>query len=207
VWYAVPGVLFLGLRGVMLPEASNPEWMGGQTFFKLLNWIHWLSSTLLQGGEIWEYVTVGTLLPLVYVLWRKRLSVVYLVLACLVWPLVIGGALTGNPAIATIPREMLILLRVAGVLVGLTLVLRTWRTEPAILFLVGLLIIAAGQVNRIGPHYWYWPAAFWGLLDGAALNAAVNHLRRWRAGPPSAIETPAGDTAPPPEEGAGATSA
>ena len=108
----------------------------------------------------------------------------YIVLACLVWPLLIATLLSAshNPAIATIPRELLIQLRYVGVLGGFAVALATAGSEPALVFIVGLFMVAAANINRIGPHYWYYPAAMWGLVDGAVLNAAFNLTRKWWRG-------------------------
>jgi hypothetical protein len=182
-YFAVCAVIFV-MRALVLPAASNPEWMGTYTFYKYLGWIHELSAELLHGGESWEYITVVTLIPLAWLLVRLRVPTLYIVLGCLVWPLVIGGALTGNPALATIPREMKILLRFAAVYGGFFLALLTAGTEPLLIFVVGLFGIAAANVNRIGPHYWYWPVAFWALCNAGAANALVNIIRRrWGSRP------------------------
>lgn len=180
VGYWAIGLGFMAIRTLVLPEASSPEWMGAYSFYKLLNWVHLLTAELLHAGEIWEYVAVVTLVPAAILLWRRGISIVYIVLACLVWPLVVGGLLTGNPAIATIPREITILLRMGAVYGGFALALLTAGSEPLLIFVIGLFVIGVAHINRIGPHYWYWPVALWGMADGAALNAAINVWRKWR---------------------------
>ena len=127
---------------------------------------------------------MATLIGLVLVLRRLRVPVRYMVLGCLVWPLLIATLLSAshNPAIATIPRELLIQLRYVGVLTGFAVALATAGSEPALVFIVGLFAVGAANINRIGPHYWYYPAAMWGLVDGAALSAVLNLARRWQSG-------------------------
>ncbi|MEN6547910.1 MAG: hypothetical protein ABFE07_17880 [Armatimonadia bacterium] len=177
LYYAGLGAVLFILRALFVPSASNPEWMGAYTFYKLLTYVHLLSAELLHGGEIWEYVAMVSLAGLIYGLWKLRVPALYIVLASLAWPLLIGGLLTGNPAIATIPREMLILLRYAGVIGGFVLALTTAGREPALIFIIGLFAVATANVNRIGPHYWYYPVWMWGMVDGAVLNAAINFVR------------------------------
>jgi hypothetical protein len=172
------GVVFYALRAIFVPEASGLEWQGTYTFYKFLNYTHLLTAELLYNGEIWEWVAIITLFPLLLGLRRLKVPARYLVVAALVWPLVIAGVVTGNPALATIPREMTILLRFAGVYAGFALALITARREPALVLIIALLATAVPNVNRIGPHYWYWPVMMWGLVNGAVLNAALNYSRR-----------------------------
>lgn len=174
LYYGLVGVAFLVVRALALPVASNPQWLGLYTFYKWLSWTHLLTAQLLQAGEIWEYVTIVTLIPAVLICFRHGVRFSYILLGCLLWPFVVGGLLTGNPAIATIPRELTILVRFAGVYGGFALALLTVNREPLLLFVSGLCVIAVAHINRIGPHYWYWPVAFWGLCNGAAANAVLN---------------------------------
>lgn len=179
--YAAIGAVLLILRGLFVPNASNPEWLGVYTFYKLLNYVHLLSAELLSNHEFWELAAIATMLGLVLGLRRLRVPVTYIVLACLVWPVLIATLLSAshNPAIATIPRELLIQLRYLGVVGGFAVALAAAGSEPALVFIVGLFAAAAANINRIGPHYWYYPAAMWGLVDGAVLNAALNLARKW----------------------------
>jgi hypothetical protein len=181
--YAALGLLLLALRAVFVPAASNPEWLGAYTFYKLLSWVHLLSAELLANGEIWEFVAVAGGLALVFGLRRLKVPALYVVLACLAWPFLIAAWLAAdhNPMLATIPREMLIQLRYIGVLGGFLAALLTAGSEPALVFIIGLFAVAAANVNRVGPHYWYYPAAMWGLVDAAVLNAAINLARNWLA--------------------------
>ncbi|NPV47194.1 MAG: hypothetical protein HPY69_09565 [Armatimonadetes bacterium] len=178
--YAALGVLLLVIRAIAVPGASNPEWLGGATFYKYLLFVHLETANLLVAGEIWHWVTVITLIPLVLLLRRTKLDPLYIVLICLVWPLVCAGVVAGNPMLATVGRDLGILGRLLLVYAGFALALLTWPRQPALLFVTCLFIVALPNINRIGPHYWYWPVAFWGLADGAVLSAAVSALRDWR---------------------------
>jgi len=75
---------------------------------------------------------------------------------------------------------MTILVRFAGVYGGLSLALLSGRREPLLPLIAGLIAVGAGSIEHFGPHYWYWPVALWGLIDGAALNAVANQVRAWR---------------------------
>lgn len=181
--YAAIGVILFVLRSLFVPEASNPEWLGLYGFYKLLSWVHLLSAELLANHEIWEFVAISTLIGLLFLLRRLKVPVLYIVLAGVVWPFLIAALLTPdhNPALVTIPREMLIQLRFVGIFCGFLIALVTAGSEPALVFIIGLFAIAAANINRVGPHYWYYPAAMWGLVDGAVLNAALSLGRNWIA--------------------------
>lgn len=180
LWFGVMAAAFLTARALVLPDASNPQWLGWRTLSLWTQYSHLLTGELLTQREIWEFVTIVTLVPLVILLWRKRVSITYIILACLVWPFLWAGVLTGNPALATIKREMTILARFAGVYGGLALALLYARREPLLPLIVGLVVLAAANVERFGPHYWYWTVALWALIDGVALNAVANRIREWR---------------------------
>lgn len=181
--YAAIGVIMFVLRSLFVPQASNPEWLGLYSFYKLLSYVHYLSAQLLANREIWEFVAISTLIGLVFLLRRFKVPVLYIVLAAIVWPFVIAGLLGAdhNPTLVTIPREMLIQLRFIGVFSGFLIALVTAGSEPALIFVIGLFAAAVANINRVGPHYWYYPAAMWGLVDGAVLNAALNLGRNWIA--------------------------
>lgn len=178
--YAGLGVLLLIVRFFAVPEASNPEWLGPVTFYKYLLFVHLETANLLVAGEIWHWVAAITLIPLVMLLRRTRLDPLYVALICLAWPLVCAGVVAGNPMLATVGRDLGILGRMLLVYGGFALALLTWPRQPALLFVTCLFIVALPNINRIGPHYWYWPVAFWGLADGAVLNAAISSARDWR---------------------------
>ena len=180
--YAAIGTVLAILRTLFVPQASNPEWLGVYTFYKILSFVHLLTAELLANWEVWEVVAMATLLGLIYLLRRLRVPTLYAVLACVVWPF-LSAALLGadhNPALATIPREMLIQLRLLAVYSGFLIALITAGREPALIFIIGLFAVAMANVNRVGPHYWYYTAMMWGLVDGAVLNATINLLREWR---------------------------
>lgn len=198
---AIGGVLFI-LRALFVPQASNPEWLGGYTFYKLLSYVHLLSAELLANGETWEFAAIATMVGLILGLRRLRVPPHYVVLACLIWPFLAAWALSGdhNPALATIPRELLIQLRYVGIFGGFAAALITAGSEPALVFIIGLFAVGVANVNRVGPHYWYYPAAMWGLVDGAVLSAVLNLGRRWLARPkpaPADALPPAGTAADP----------
>lgn len=178
--YAGLGLLLLIVRAIAVPEASNPEWLGPITFYKYLLFVHLQTANLLVAGEIWHWVTVVTLIPLVLLLRRTKLDPLYIVLICLAWPLICAGVVAGNPMLATVGRELGLLGRLLLVYAGFALALLTWPRQPALLFVTCLFVVAFPNINRIGPHYWYWPVVFWGLADGAVLNATLSVLRDWR---------------------------
>jgi hypothetical protein len=180
--YAAIGAVLAILRTLSVPQASNPEWLGVYTFYKLLSFVHLLTAELLANWEVWEVVAMATLLGLIFLLRRLRVPTLYAVLACVIWPFLIAALLTPdhNPALATIPREMLIQVRLLAVFVGFLIALVTAGSEPALVFIIGLFAAALAVVNRVGPHYWYYTAMMWGLVDGAVLNATINLIRRWR---------------------------
>ncbi|MGE5532055.1 MAG: hypothetical protein ACM3VW_08080 [Bacteroidota bacterium] len=180
--YAAVAAVLVILRGLFVPQASNPEWLGVYTFYKLLSFVHLLTAELLANWEVWEVVAMATLIGLFFLLRRLRVPTLYTIIACVVWPFIIAALLTAdhNPALVTIPREFLIQLRLLAVFSGFLIALVTAGSEPALVFIIGLFAVAVANVNRVGPHYWYYTAMMWGLVDGAVLNAGINLLRGWR---------------------------
>jgi hypothetical protein len=180
--YAAIAAVLVILRGLFVPQASNPEWLGAYTFYKLLSFVHLLTAELLANWEVWEVVAMATLIGLFFLLRRLRVPTLYTIIACVVWPFIIAALLTAdhNPALVTIPREFLIQLRLLAVYSGFLIALVTAGSEPALVFVIGLFAVGVANVNRVGPHYWYYTAMMWGLVDGAVLNAGINLLRGWR---------------------------
>jgi hypothetical protein len=180
--YAAIAAVLVILRGLFVPQASNPEWLGAYTFYKLLSFVHLLTAELLANWEVWEVVAMATLIGLFFLLRRLRVPTLYTIIACVVWPFIIAALLTAdhNPALVTIPLEFQIQLRLLAVDSGCLIAIVTAGGEPALVFVIGHFAVGVANVNRVGPHYWYYTAMMWGLVDGAVLNAGINLLRGWR---------------------------
>ena len=115
-------------------------------------------------AEYWLPITAAATIAAVYLTWRLRLSVVFMVLAALVVPVVVAQLMTGNCALLTIPRELYGLLVSFLLLLG---IIALWRVADRKAWCLLAMVYAAHipVLYLIGPHYWYWPAAFWALFS------------------------------------------
>jgi len=172
----VPGMVAMGLfllaRHSMAPEAWGPEMRSvGRIVSKVVWYAAELPSAIVMARGFW---VVGVSLFLaaglyVYARLPRRPSAVWLVLGLLVGAGVVAQLLEGNFAILTVPREMAAIGTMTLFILGVAALLHVRRglTWP-LLALVAAVHLPILHVQ--GPHYLYWPAAFWGLFNASLLQ-------------------------------------
>lgn len=175
-YFAVPGAM--GPRLGELDPLFVVHKLALYTAERFMSYVHPRGA-----AEYWLVVAAGGTVGVVYALWRLRLSVVFMIVAGLVIPLLAAQYVGGNVALVTIPREfyglVVSFVMVVGVIALVRLGTRLTWTLLGMVYAVHLPIL-----HVIGPHYWYWPAAFWGLFSASLLSRVVEHTRQVLRQPP-----------------------
>ncbi len=170
--YVGLGIVFLLLRTHFVPGAWGPEPPVPMTFGRKL--LFYLNDELFLkygSGILWPIPAALGIIALAWVLRRWRQSLIWLLPGGLGWTLLMCQVVGYNFTAFTIPGELwpwaLSLLAWGGLLVLLQS--RSWLnwTLTAMVVVVHMPIM-----HVIGPHYQYWPAAFWSLLSAALLLSA-----------------------------------
>ncbi|NSW58495.1 MAG: hypothetical protein HPY44_20995 [Armatimonadetes bacterium] len=172
---AVPGLLlvagFLALRSLLVPGAWGPK---VRTFDYFLSKAVWYAAELPRAIVIARGIWVVAIALFVahciyaYVRLPKRPAIVWPILVSVVGAGALAQWLYGNFAVITIPSELLAIARLTLFALGLMVLIHTHRgpTWP----LLGMLAAIHVPVLHVqGPHYFYWPAAFWGLFNASLL--------------------------------------
>jgi hypothetical protein len=190
--YLAVAVLFVFVRQAAVPYAWGPDLRKLLQPSYLALKAAWYAEANLLGyilpsaaGEGWLLVAAAAALAAVYALWRLRASVVWMILAAVLLAALVAHLLGGNFALLTMPRELYGLLLALLFLLGLLVLVRlgdgrTWT-------LVGMVVAVHLPILHLtGPHYWYWPAAFWALLHARLLSLAWQRLEEVMRRPPFA---------------------
>lgn len=180
---AVMAVALLVLRLFVVPGAQGPtmaDLMPLQVVRKLLWYTGerlWSYVTPAGAGEYWLVVASLVVIALFYLLWRLKVSVVWMILTALLVPGLVAQILGGHFALVTIPREIYGLLVALLMPLGIIVLLRL-GTRLSWYLLGMVLAVHLPILHVLGPHYWYWPAAFWGLF-GACLASLAGERLAW----------------------------
>lgn len=170
--------IFLGIRRVLAPEAWGPEFKGiGHALFKFGAYLCEPAMEARLNGHDW--VTVSALIiagSIALSLWRPRL------LSVSVFGVLLGvfgppALMMGNIALPTIWPLTWWLLRVT--LLFLTVVL-AWEARghaPTLPLLAGVVIVHLPILHVTGPHYYYWPVAWWSMFGASVLVAVPGTAR------------------------------
>jgi len=147
-------------------------------------YLHWrLWTETVTGGYDWVFPAALGMLALLYAARRWRLSIIYVIPGLLLWPLLMATLVGGNPAFLLSPTHA-DALGMALLFFGGVLVLVRSR-ERLVWVLAGMVLLVHLPILHLqGPHYLYWPAAFWGLLDATLCWQA---MRQWRKLGPRAV--------------------
>jgi hypothetical protein len=170
--YAAPVVAVLAVRQVLVPAAMEPEFR--DTEWVLLKAARYASQPLTAcagAGAYWPFVAVAGCIVLAVVLVRRRVSVVYVALGLVLWCGLCAQVLGGNFALITVDRELVRMAMIAMFFGGL-IVLCASRSRLLWMLAAWLVAIHIPILHVWGPHYLYWPAAFWGLLNANLLDSA-----------------------------------
>lgn len=171
------GIGFLLLRWYFVPGAWGPKPQVPMTFGRKL--LFYLNNELFLhygSGILWPIPAALGVLLLVWALRRYGKSLIWAVPGGLVWTMIACQVFGFNFTAFTIPNELwpfgLSLLFWGGVVVLLRSRSRLSWTLAAMVAVVHMPIM-----HVIGPHYQYWPAAFWSLLSVSLLLSAGDWWR------------------------------
>ena len=176
MWRVVPlGLVlvagFLALRHAMVPGAWGPQSHGVGYFLNKAVWYGaQRAQAILTSRGLWIAAVALFVAACVYAYIRlpKRPSGVWLVLALAAGSGLLAEGLGGNFALITIPRELGNIGTLALMVLGLVTLLHV-RTGPTWPVLGIVVAIHLPILHVQGPHYFYWPAALWGVFNASLL--------------------------------------
>ncbi len=171
------GVVFFVVRSLAAPGASGLEYQGIQTFrncaYYVVNSLYVLTHSPpgVSGGSEW-FPVLGSLglLAIVVVMTWKRVEWIWTGLAVLLWLLASGQLFGGSFAMFSVAGPMLKLGTVLVFWGGLAVLVLVRDRGVSVALVVAMLAAFVPVLNRMGPHYWYWPLAFYALLNAGLLN-------------------------------------
>lgn len=177
---------FLALRSVLVPGAWGIESRSAAYYLSKIVFL--LASrpyVLLVSYGSWV-PAAAVLCALGIYLWvraPRRPGLIWLVLALLLISGLLAQLLGGNFALVTLPDQLGALGTLTLFVLGL-LVLAHVRVAWPWLLLAMTLAVHAPLLWVWGPHYFYWPAAFWALFNAGlwhyVLLRAEEGTLRWR---------------------------
>ncbi len=185
VVFGLPAAALLLLRQLVLPPGSAlPVPSPRAAAERLMLYANERVVTDVQADRWWIIPTALVIAAAFVVVLRTRWSPVWVWLGALVGCLLSVQAFGGNVALLTVYIEASAVVRAAIVACGMAVaVLRPTR-------LVWTLVACAFSVELPalgvwGPHYFYWPNAFWSLVAATVLYSAIDlakeRLERTRA--------------------------
>lgn len=178
---------FLALRSVFVPGAWGPQARSVGYFVEKFTWyIAERPRAMIIARGAWLVVMALFLAACVCVYARlpRRPSAVWLALGMVIGAGVIAEVGGGNFALITIPGELAAIGVVTLMALGIIVLLHA-RAGPVWPLLAMTLAVHLPVLHVQGPHYMYWPAAFWGLFSASLLQEAHRRLKRdKRARPP-----------------------
>jgi hypothetical protein len=187
--------LFLVLRGLLAPGAWGPDYKGlGHLMLEVMMYLCEPTLVARLNGHDWLTLS-GALVSVCVGLAVYRPRRLYLhafgaFLAVFLPP----QLLAGNIALPTLPEFAWLLVRITVTFV-LPLLASEQRTRGPSLALLGcLLAVHLPILHVIGPHYYYWPVAWWSILNATAIVGLPGTLRAAKARVPTA--SPAAEEAP-----------
>ncbi|NLO73560.1 MAG: hypothetical protein GX100_05535 [candidate division WS1 bacterium] len=170
-------LLLLLIRELVVPGAQNPSFRSLWDVAQQVLWyLHWRLQMVALAGVWWHVWAGAGMVSLLYLARRFRLSIVFAVPALLVWPVLMASLVGGNPGL-TIVNTQAANAGLAFLFSGGLFVLARGRESLAWMLAVMLLVVHLPILHLQGPHYLYWPAAFWGMLDAVLVWQAA---RQWQ---------------------------
>jgi hypothetical protein len=164
------GLVFYIVRTLAAPEASGFEWQGIKTVNNFgLYFAHSLWRNVMS--ETWApvFTSMGLVIFALVMIWR-RIEWVWIIFMVPLWLLLGGQLFAGNFAQFSVIGPWLRLLPALLLWAGAALLIlsRQRGASPALLAAVAFACIPV--LNRSGPHYWYWPLAFYAVLNASLIN-------------------------------------
>lgn len=166
---------YLAVRSALVPGAWGPK---ARPLVYFLEKIVWFSAERPAGYLVtrwpWLLAVCGFLSVCIYVYVRlpRRPSIAWLLLVAVLGAGAIAHLLGENFALITVPREIAAIVTVTIFLLGLA-VLAHARGGPTWPLLGMVIAIHLPILHVLGPHYMYWPAAFWGLFNASLIGVVV----------------------------------
>lgn len=188
----VPGLLivagFLALRSALVLGAWGPKAKPVAYFVGKAMWyVAERPLGLIRSRGPWLVVVALFVAACVYVYVRlpRRPSALWLALALVVGAGALAQVVGGNFALITIPQDLAGVGTVALFVLGLVVLCHVRSALPwTLLGMVGAVHLPILHVQ--GPHYMYWPSAFWSLYHAALLQWIWERHRdgtlQWPAG-------------------------
>ena len=163
-------VIFYVVRTSAAPGASGLEYQGARSLMKLAFYaVHQLSALVLTSEWFPVFGSLG-LVVIVLVMLGKRVEWVWTSLAVLVWLLGAGQLFGGNFAMFSLLGPMVKFVQVGILWGGILLLVLARDRGVSVALVIAVLAVCVPVLNRIGTHYWYWPLAFYALLNASLLN-------------------------------------
>jgi hypothetical protein len=189
--------LFLLLRGCLAPGAWAPHFKGpGHVLFKLGVYFCEPAVAALTNDLAWVVVSSVLLAAcLGLAIYRPRWAYAYAV-GAFVALFLPPQLMAGNIALPTLPEFAFWLGRVTMTLALLPLIWEQRHRGPALILAGCLLIVHLPVLHVFGPHYYYWPVAWWSMLNAtviAGLGGTAKAMAQRAA--PASIEATSDDSA------------
>jgi hypothetical protein len=180
--------LFLLLRGYLAPGAWAPHLKGpGYVLLKVAVYLCEPAVAALTNRLAWVVVSsVLLVICLGLAIYRPRWAYAY-VIGALVALFLPPQLMAGNLALPTLPEFAFWLGRVTVTLALLPLIWEQRHRGPAVILAGCLLIVHLPVLHVFGPHYYYWPVAWWSMLNATVIVGLGGtwHAMAARAKPPS----------------------
>lgn len=177
--YVGLGLTFYLVRTLAAPGASSLEWQGLHSFARLAFYAMHRLQVLVMSGDWFPLLGSLGLVVLVVVMTWRRIEWVWTGVAAMLWLLGSAEVFGGSFALVTIVDVMA---RFGTMLLfwsGLALLLLVRDRGVSVALVVAVVAACIPVLNRMGPHYWYWPLAFWALLNASLLNRLYEVALQW----------------------------
>ena len=179
VAFMIPAGAVLLVRHLWVPKVIEPSYRSGEYVGqKVAQYLSQPLTTFIGAGDYWLFVAVIGAAVAGWACLKYRISVIWMALGAIAWCGAVAQVMGGNFALITIPMQLGRLGLIALFLAGAALLLTGRR---ALLWMLGLWValIHMPVLHVWGPHYLYWPAAFWALLNACLLDEAIDRAPTW----------------------------
>jgi hypothetical protein len=170
--------LFLAVRHVLVPEAFGPTFKGIRHIaFKFVAYLCEPATDAWLNGHSWITISAAVVAAgVALIVWRPRLvlpAIGLLLLGVFVPPAVMAG----NVALPTLPVLGPWLLRTSLIFASVVVAWEARRRAPTLPLLAGVVIVHLPVLHVTGPHYYYWPVAWWSMYDVVVVMAVVGTVK------------------------------
>lgn len=171
-------VLFLVIRNLLAPQAWGPHFRGpGHIAFKFAAYHSEAATWAIVQGHQW--IVVSSLLVaacLALALWRPRAAPMCL-LGAMMALFVPPQLMAGNATLPTLPMFAWLLVRTLVLLAALLIAWEARARAPTLALLACVPIVHLPILHVTGPHYYYWPVAWWSMFGAGVLVSVPGTLR------------------------------